>query len=154
MSVFLQIFCLKIFVLCMKLVRRPGSNARRPMGIWASIESKDQSRVSASAISIRAAVIYTFQILVPPNGLQLGCTITSPSLDLVLSSAGRRQVPNHLVCLAVNEHLRSRKRHADSASRPDVASEAILGLAIFEFITRSQHSALCYLKSIRLLIVR
>jgi hypothetical protein len=42
MSVFRQIFCLEIFILCMELVRRPGSNARRPMGIWASIESKDQ----------------------------------------------------------------------------------------------------------------
>jgi hypothetical protein len=31
------------------------------LGIWASIESKDQSRVSASTTSIKTAVIFTFQ---------------------------------------------------------------------------------------------
>jgi hypothetical protein len=46
------------------------------LGNWASIESKDQSRVSASTISIKTAVIFTFRIRVQPNGLQLGCTIT------------------------------------------------------------------------------
>jgi hypothetical protein len=45
------------------------------MGNWASIESKDQSRVSASTISIKTAGIFTFQIRVQPNGLQMGCTI-------------------------------------------------------------------------------
>jgi hypothetical protein len=49
--------------------------ATSSLGIWASIESKDQSRVSASTISIKTAVIFTFQIRVRPNGLQSGCTI-------------------------------------------------------------------------------
>ena len=45
------------------------------LGKWTTIESKDQSRVSASTISIKTAVIFSFQIRVQPNGLQLGCTI-------------------------------------------------------------------------------
>ena len=49
--------------------------ATSSLGNWASIESKDQSRVSASTISIKTAVIFTFHIRVQPNGLQLGCTI-------------------------------------------------------------------------------
>ena len=49
--------------------------ATSSLGIWASIESKDQSRVSASTISIKTAVIFTFRIRVQPNGLQLGCTV-------------------------------------------------------------------------------
>jgi hypothetical protein len=49
--------------------------ATTSLGIRASIESKDQSRVSASTISIKTAVIFTFQIRVQPNGLRLGCTI-------------------------------------------------------------------------------
>ena len=44
------------------------------LGNWASIESKDQSRVSASTISIKTAVIFTFRSRVQPNGLQMGCT--------------------------------------------------------------------------------
>jgi hypothetical protein len=60
--------------------------ATSSLGNWASIESKDQSRVSASTISIKAAVIFTFQIRVQPNGLQLGCTIMmrTRSLDRAL----------------------------------------------------------------------
>jgi hypothetical protein len=54
------------------------------LGNWASIESKDQSRVSASTISIKTAVIFTFRIRVQPNGLQLGCTITMRIRFLVL----------------------------------------------------------------------
>ena len=53
---------------------------------WASIDSKDQSRVSASTISIKTAVVFTFQIRLQPNGLQLGCTVMmrTQSPDMVL----------------------------------------------------------------------
>jgi len=65
-------------VSCKLLILRAGTGiepATSSLGNWASIESKDQSRVSASTISIKTAGIFIFQIRVQPNGLQMGCTI-------------------------------------------------------------------------------
>jgi hypothetical protein len=75
-------------VSCKLLERKERETGIEPatssLGNWASIESKEQSRVSASTISIKTAVIFTFRIRVQPNGLQLGCTITMRIRFLVL----------------------------------------------------------------------
>jgi len=61
MSVFRQIFCLEIFILCMELVRETGmERATSSVEIWTSIESKEQWCVMASTVEHQNCWIFQF----------------------------------------------------------------------------------------------